>query len=452
MSNTEEDTQFHQKNNKPRKTANEMTEIKALPLSCLIGKERTKDTEQVRRDLESRGWTFLYKDKATPLLPSTSTIQEYLNDLNKGFFNLEQKSRDEYRQVVYPANRFGYFSTGRKEGYRFATGSKLCEFVLPCISKPSKSNDSKVYVPFHQVAASCDEICLKIFQNQGQFLFGPTPQSSSSTTDSYIKQHIPLLNGFFKPHDRSNIDMYHWYDNKNKPENEHSFGLFDIVKYRPKSQFPSEFSTTDSQVNEHADPGLFSLSLGSTAQGLEMFDAKKNEWIQVPLDVMVLWCGHAVTDVSLGQVKPGVHRVAANEEERLTCWYEVCVDTQVPKRRFDMNEETVQREKKLWIKEWKEGISMSKSGRGTVGWQGKIKGVTTKDMKNLVQANRKNRSSDSNSNSYSNSESNSDIYSGKIPVSFSSVPLVPTIVMSRKTPSTAAPNNTNTTKKETKYL
>jgi hypothetical protein len=51
-----------------------------------------------------------------------------------------------------------------------------------------------------------------------------------------------------------------------------------------------------------------SISLGSTEEGLEMHDPSTNEWISVPNDIIVLWCGHEVTATSKGTVKPGVHR------------------------------------------------------------------------------------------------------------------------------------------------
>jgi hypothetical protein len=238
------------------------------------------------------------------------------------FCNLNEKQKDGYRQVMYPNNRFGFFQTNRKEGYRFMTGTRATEFTLPY-----------QIAEWIRVGTACDALCKDIYNNHGKYLF-------EVKADKDV-ENMPLLNA----------------------HEEGSFGLFDIVKYHPQSSFPNEFKGTDSQVDEHADPGLFSISLGSTAEGLEMFDPVDNNWIPVPPEAMVLWCGHAVTNISGGKVKPGIHRVRATDSVRLTAWYELCTIDQIPKRQFQMDNEDFKLEWQKWVDEYTKGISMSKSGR-----------------------------------------------------------------------------------------
>jgi hypothetical protein len=302
-----------------------------LPLSCLVSDTVTANTEKLKQELCTKGWAFLTNDNTGLFSYDCNYIQTELNNFDEELFQKKDSDKKTYRQVMYPANRFGFFQTGRKEGYRFMTGNRLKQFMFP--GEPYTPNveehpiDS---VPFKKIALACDQLSRKIIDKQGKYLFNIQSQESLSI--------LPLMR-------------------------DDAFGLFDIVKYNPQGMFSKIFQGTDSQVDEHADPGLFSISLGSTSEGLEMFDPVSKEWIAVPCDAMVLWCGHAVTDISGGQVIPGVHRVRATDKKRLTAWYEVCCDDQVPKRAVHMDDADFKREMELWEKEYSRGISMSKSRR-----------------------------------------------------------------------------------------
>jgi hypothetical protein len=326
-----------------------------LPLSCLLGDAPSGYSYQVREKLRTQGWTFLFNDDVKNFPYTTQTIQKHLHEFDEKFCQLDTTQKEEFKNIIFPPNRFGYFSTGRKEGYRFMTGTRIEQFMIPPLVRVERA-----FYPqkgeFCAIALACDTLCKKIYEMQGKFIF----DVKEIDTD-----RIPLL----LEDKRSN------------------FGLFDIVKYHPQSTFSEEFQDTTSQVDEHADPGLFSLSLGSTAPGLEMYDPVSNEWISVPNDVMVLWCGHEVRNVS-NKAKPGVHRVQARYSPRLTAWYEVCTKDQIPKRARLIDNETMQDEINKWYLEFKKGISMSKSGP-RLQEEVRKHGITKMDMLHLFNTKEK---------------------------------------------------------------
>lgn len=89
--------------------------------------------------------------------------------------------------------------------------------------------------------------------------------------------------------------------------------MFDIVHYfNTEDSRPED---VDENVAAHSDPGVFSLSLKSTAPGLQLFDPETNAWIDCPLDVAVLWCGSAVKTLN-PDMPLGLHRVVRAETPR----------------------------------------------------------------------------------------------------------------------------------------
>jgi hypothetical protein len=316
--------------------------INPNPLSCLTDHAKSNSLQNVKQDLCTKGWSFLYNDIPERFSYDSNGLREPFINFQV-YINSHETVKKSTRHVKYPENRFGYFKTSRKEGYRFMTGTRLTEFSMP----PQLDI-------WRKVAQQCDELSKLIVRNHAAYLFG----LSNSLEEA---SNLPLL----VPH-----------------RVEGSFGLFDIVYYHPQDKFPERFKDTESQVDEHADPGLFSISLGSTAPGLEMFDPSDNTWVAVPNDAVVLWCGHAVTKVSKGTVKPGVHRVKATPNERMTAWHEVCTLEQIPPR--VMIPQEIQLELQLRLQEEEEGISMSKSGMRrqdpTFGYMG-LDGYDIKTLK-----------------------------------------------------------------------
>jgi isopenicillin N synthase-like dioxygenase len=315
------------------------------PLSCLLEKNNSH-LEQVKTELETRGWSFFKMDE--PAAKYLSIEPDTMPTLYKGFkkwMEQSQKEKDKYRHVKYPENRFGYFATSRKEGFRFMTGEEL--------------EDLRIFEnvkEFKTIAAACDKLAEHMMTDGcGKFLF--------NVKDEKDLDQLPLLFPIHPTKDNTK-EVRNWSEPRDslKHREPSKFGLFDIVKYHSSETFSEKFQGTDSQVNEHADPGLFSISLGSSAAGLEMFDPSTNEWVGVPNDTVVLWCGNEVTKVSHGTVKPGVHRVKASKERRVTAWYELCTREQIPSPSVANIPEELELELLKRLQEEDIGVSMSKSG------------------------------------------------------------------------------------------
>ncbi|CAF1365521.1 unnamed protein product [Rotaria sordida] len=123
--------------------------------------------------------------------------------------------------------------------------------------------------------------------------------------------------------------------------------MLDIVSYfNGKSGFqPPQNGQTIEEVNcvPHYDPGLLSISILSTHEGLQLKNMVNNEWINGPLEpnVGVIWLGEAASRVTQNRLKPGIHRVIYPQKSkcRLTIWYEVCTVEQLKNIRTDQEDE-----------------------------------------------------------------------------------------------------------------
>ena len=114
--------------------------------------------------------------------------------------------------------------------------------------------------------------------------------------------------------------------------------MLDIVHYfnrRIGSIRRPEVGYDTSEVNcvLHYDPGLFSLSILSTCEGLQLRDQRTDTWIDGPVnsqtnksDIGVLWLGEAASILTGNRFKAGIHRVVyprVAHQTRLTIWQEV---------------------------------------------------------------------------------------------------------------------------------
>ena len=113
--------------------------------------------------------------------------------------------------------------------------------------------------------------------------------------------------------------------------------MLDIVSYF-NERTPSEsivIGRTTEEVNcvPHYDPGLLSISVLSTHEGLQLKRMHDNQWIDGPLEpnIGVIWLGEAACRVSENRLKPGIHQVIypRDRKQRLTLWYEICTIQQL---------------------------------------------------------------------------------------------------------------------------
>jgi hypothetical protein len=121
------------------------------------------------------------------------------------------------------------------------------------------------------------------------------------------------------------------------PLQEEHFGMLDVVSYfNDKNGFePPHNGQTIEEVNcvSHYDPGLLSISILSTHEGLQLKNMTNDEWIDGPLEpnIGVIWLGEAASRITENRLKPGIHRVVYPQEarRRLTIWYELCTTEQL---------------------------------------------------------------------------------------------------------------------------
>ena len=88
---------------------------------------------------------------------------------------------------------------------------------------------------------------------------------------------------------------------------------------------------SDFNVMAHSDPGLFALSFSSTNEGLEMYDEQSKKWIKIGLNEGIWWNGKTANVID-NKVKPGEHRIKIDDKTykpRFTGWYEVSCNKQL---------------------------------------------------------------------------------------------------------------------------
>ena len=120
--------------------------------------------------------------------------------------------------------------------------------------------------------------------------------------------------------------------------------MLDIAHYFNQNRGPSlapevGFDTNEVNCVPHYDPGLFSLSILSTLDGLQLKDQRTNTWIDGPdnsqtdqSNIGAIWLGQAASTLTGNRLKAGIHRVIyprMAHHARLTIWQEVCTNSQL---------------------------------------------------------------------------------------------------------------------------
>jgi len=114
------------------------------------------------------------------------------------------------------------------------------------------------------------------------------------------------------------------------------WAMLDVAHYfNDQSKFDESPLPPDINCASHYDPGLISLSVLSTAPGLELFNPATETWTAHTGEdesLAILWCGQAASDASKGVLKPATHRVLRKVgQPRVAMWYEICTAEQEPK-------------------------------------------------------------------------------------------------------------------------
>jgi len=186
---------------------------------------------------------------------------------------------------------YGYYlSEGHKEGLRLLTGNRMKNLWKP-----------KSLVHLDGLAKELHNLIINILNVSSKTVFEMSPEELA-------QKDVPILS-------------------KNASE---GFGLLDIAYYTHE-KFANQSAVSES-VAPHFDPGILSINVLSSEQGLQFQDAAGN-WVDLPFNgdfVGVIWAGELAKVISNGKIKPGVHRVRAfpGKLTRTSIWIEACTKLQ----------------------------------------------------------------------------------------------------------------------------
>ncbi|CAF1161141.1 unnamed protein product [Adineta steineri] len=263
-----------------------------IDLNKILNSNDATEIKRMQQEFESNGWCFI-------ILPSELIPTSVLTHELSEFFQQADGTKRRYTQRV-PI--YGYSKVDHKEGIKLLTGSYYGKFA-------NKSLIPRQLVhPLNYLSQAFDVVTKRLIEILDQHCVF---QSQPSLSTLIEEANLP-------------------------PKDEH-FGMLDIVSYfNDKNGFQPPIngqSTEEVNCVPHYDPGLLSISVMSTHEGLQLKDMTTNQWIDGPLqpNIGVIWLGEAAARVTQNRLKPGIHRVIYPQkaERRLTVWYEVCTITQL---------------------------------------------------------------------------------------------------------------------------
>jgi hypothetical protein len=262
-----------------------------VDLNKILNLNDSTEIKRMETEFELNGWCFVILP--TELIPKSNLINELLNffEYNNGENRYSQDS------AIY-----GYSKVNHKEGIKLLTGSYYSKFAHKGLVPPT------LVEPLNYLSQVLDAATKRLIEVLDQHS---------------VFQQQPSLSSLI--------------EHANLPLQDEHFGMLDIVSYfNNKSGFePPHNGQTTEEVNcvSHYDPGLLSISILSTHEGLQLKNMANDEWIDGPLEpnIGVIWLGEAASRVTQNRLKPGIHRVIYPQESkcRLTVWYEVCTIEQL---------------------------------------------------------------------------------------------------------------------------
>ncbi|CAF0857680.1 unnamed protein product [Adineta ricciae] len=262
-----------------------------IDLNKILTSNDSTEIQRMQQEFESNGWCFVSLPKE--LIPTSTLTQE----LQTFFQSDATKKRYSQFDPIY-----GYSQVNHKEGLKLLTGSYYGQFANKGLVPRN------LIQPLNYLSQAFDAVTKRLIELLDQHCVF---QSQPSLSTLIEKADLPL-------------------------KDEH-FGMLDIVSYFNKKngfKAPENGESTE-EVNcvPHYDPGLLSISILSTHEGLQLKDMRRNEWIDGPMEsnVGVIWLGEAAVRATENRLKAGIHRVVYPQTAgiRLTMWYEVCTVEQL---------------------------------------------------------------------------------------------------------------------------
>lgn len=275
-----------------------------IDLNKILNIEDSTELKRMETEFETNGWCFV-------LLPNELILKENLTKALLNFFEVDRTKRmySQWHQT------YGYSKVNHKEGIKLLTGSYFGQFANKGLVPKS------LIEPLNYLSQVLDAVTKRLIELLHQYSVFQ-PQSSLSS----LFEHADL------------------------PLKDEHFGMLDIVNYfNVKSGFepPKDGQTTD-EVNcvPHYDPGLLSISILSTHEGLQLKNLMNNEWIDGPLEsnIGVIWLGEAASRITGNRLQSGIHRVVYPQvsKPRLTIWYELCTIQQLKNTSAEKQNELMQ--------------------------------------------------------------------------------------------------------------
>ncbi|CAF2737020.1 unnamed protein product [Rotaria sp. Silwood2] len=253
----------------------------------------SSEINSLQSEFESHGWCFIrLPNKHGKLTNKLNEIETTLST----FFAQNQNEKSQYESY----NVFGYSHVGHKEGIKVLIDEKgLKNFYYRV------TNDVEIVL---QYLATLLYNLTNVLKN----IMFQMPIFARNSNDNMVE-----LSPF------GMLDIVNYFNKKSGSKNQPKIGL----------------NTDEVNCVPHFDPGLFSLSILSTCEGLQLHDQLQDKWIDGPnnseLDqhsIGVIWLGEAASILTKNRFKSGIHRVVYPHmihKPRLTIWQEICTKAQI---------------------------------------------------------------------------------------------------------------------------
>jgi isopenicillin N synthase-like dioxygenase len=247
---------------------------------------------RLQQEFETNGWCFVR------LSNNDRSFESQLNHINESLLEFFASDQNQKSPYLSP-NAFGYSRVDHKEGIKLLTdqqGITDVEHTLPM----------KITATLQVISKLINDLTYRL-----------KPIVIKLTEFNQIASKQVELSPF------TMLDIVHYFNKKTGPATAPEVG----------------YSTDEVNCVPHYDPGLFSLSILSTCDGLQLKDQRENKWIDGPdnsqLDqenIGVIWLGEAASILTGNRLKSGIHRVVyprTAHQVRTTIWQEVCTEDQI---------------------------------------------------------------------------------------------------------------------------
>lgn len=257
----------------------------------LIG--NTSEIARLENEFRTHGWCFVLLPKDDDQIKKK--INHAQRRLNRFFAHSEQ---EKSRYVSSTA--FGYSRIDHKEGIKILTDQYGR-------SQPHQTLPTEIEDTLNVLA-----VFLRHFTDLLQSIIYKMPTVVNSSS-----RHTVALSNF------TMLDIVNYFNERTGPAQVPNIGL----------------NTHEVNCVPHFDPGLFSLSILSTCDGLQLKDRLRNNWVDGPVNtqadqqyIAAIWLGEAASHLTQNQFQTGIHRVIyprTPHQARLTIWQEVCTISQI---------------------------------------------------------------------------------------------------------------------------